>query len=202
MTKWDLYLRSPTGGITYKPKAGMYWGPTIDLVWVNRKGNDLMVACLVDGNNTCNHHFYHQARLTVVSLKYDAVATSGMAHPSQKNWHNFNQAKFIYELKNFPPTTSHLTTITHIDNNVANLLTEIPTTLNTSSPDRSCLFKHKVWCIPTTMNPPLQVAVKARWSSNDHPTYENGAIYSSAHNYLYISLRDRKLTSGVNTGLL
>lgn len=48
MTKWNLYLRSPKGVVTYEAKLGMESGTTINLVWVNQQSYDVLVACLVD----------------------------------------------------------------------------------------------------------------------------------------------------------
>lgn len=65
MFKRSLYLRSPKGVITYKPKSGMSFGTTINLVWVNQQSNDLLVACLVEKDNTYNHHTdHHTIKLT------------------------------------------------------------------------------------------------------------------------------------------
>lgn len=71
MTRWSLYLRSPKGVTTYDAKHDMTSGTTIDLVWVNQQADDLLVACLVDTENTLNHHSDHKAVVTVINVNCD-----------------------------------------------------------------------------------------------------------------------------------
>lgn len=48
MAKWNLYLRSPKGIVTFETSSQTSTGTTIDLVWVNPQVDDMLIACLVD----------------------------------------------------------------------------------------------------------------------------------------------------------
>ena len=61
MTKWDLYLRSPKGVITFHSTSDSSCGTTIDLVWVNQQADDVLITCVVDEDDLLNHHSDHRA---------------------------------------------------------------------------------------------------------------------------------------------
>lgn len=103
MTKWDLYLRSPKGVITYEAKEGMQSGTTIDLVWVNQQAKDLLIACLVESTNIFNHDSDHQALVTVVNIKHDDMTSPENHLTPRKNWHKANQTTFQTKLKALLP---------------------------------------------------------------------------------------------------
>lgn len=92
MTEWDLHLRSVT---TYKAKKRMNSGMTINLVWVNQQANYLLVVCLVDTEDTLNHHSDHKAVVTVINVKCDHGPNSEIDHASERAWHKVDQPIFI-----------------------------------------------------------------------------------------------------------
>lgn len=99
MTKWNLYLRSPKGVLTFETPAGNSAGTTIDLVWVNQQADDLLIACLVNKEDMYNHHSDHRAMITVIKSKSDDGDSPEMTYASEKNWLKLNRAKFLSELK-------------------------------------------------------------------------------------------------------
>lgn len=75
-TCWDLDLFSPKGVPTQEVRQGMSADTTIDLVWENLKVEDLLMECLVDADDTLNHHSNQKTVFTTISIKFDDLTIS------------------------------------------------------------------------------------------------------------------------------
>lgn len=190
------FIPSVTQGvITFENHTDPSSGTTIDLVWVNQQADDSIVACVVYENNVLNHHSDHRAMVTVISIKRDTASAPETLHPSEKNWHKVDQAKFLLELKALLPPLSHITTDADIDTLDNLLLTAMTTALSNSSPVKTRQFKHKSWWNPTTMQPLRQAAAKARRQAKTHPTNEHRAMYRSTRNQYFWLIENEKINS-------
>lgn len=54
---------------------------------MDQQADDLLLACLVNTNNTLNHHSYHKAIVTVVNIQCDNVTSSETNHTSDRASH-------------------------------------------------------------------------------------------------------------------
>lgn len=94
-SQWNMCLRSPKGFLTYKSKQGMSLGTTIDIFWLNQPADNLLVACLVDSEDTLNHHLDYKAIITFINKKRDDGCDTEMDNSSYCAWHKANQASFL-----------------------------------------------------------------------------------------------------------
>lgn len=195
MLSWDLYLRSPKGVPTYEAKAGMQSGVTIDLVWVNRQADDLLVACVVDTDGQNSHHSDHLALVTVIRVKRDHATAPRAGSKVDKAWHRVDQAKFLRELKALLPPLPAFTSSLDIDFLDSQLSDSITTSLNLSSPTKSHAHKHKAWWNPKVMGPLRQEADKARKFAKLHPSEDSRATYRSARNAYFRTIEQEKVNS-------
>lgn len=164
----------------------MQSGTTIDLVWVNQRADDLLVACPVDTNNNFNHHSDHQALVTGVRINHDNVATSETNHTSQHNWHKFDHRKFLTELKALLPPLRHQLRKTDITIADSHILEAVTRALNKSSPATLKTHRHKYCWNPKTMAPLQKEAKRARRVARSYPNDKNKETYCSAHDkYLH-----------------
>lgn len=85
---------------------------TIDLVWVKRNANNLLIAC---EDNQLNISTDHQAMVTFISMKRDTVAASQRTHSLQRKWHKLDQPQSLFELKVLLPNISLVKTDTDIE---------------------------------------------------------------------------------------
>lgn len=195
MTQWDMTLRSPKGVITFESNSDKHPGTTIDLVWANQQADDLIVACMVDEDDVFNHHSDHRAMVTVIKKKFGAAPSPDASTAPKRNWHKLEHAKFLSELKALLPSLSTISSHTDIDILDNRLLTAITTSLNASSPIKSRFFKHKSWWNPVVLSPLRQAAARARRRAKTHPTDENRALYCSARNLYFKTIKKEKTNS-------
>lgn len=198
MTRGDLYLRSPQGVPTFEQRPGMKSGTTIDLVWVNQQAIDLLVACLVDTDDTYNHHSDHQAIVTVINVKCDDTTFGDDEEPNQKVCSRTDHKRFLMELKTLmslspltlPTTISDISTLhTHIPDSITRAL-------NLSSPLKKRAHKNKAWWNPFLLDPLRPAAAKARWLQNPCPQTPTKPCIDQPETYTIKQLRRKRLTPG------
>lgn len=181
--------------LTDYAKQGMSSGTTIDLVWANQQADDLLVACLVDAEESLSHHSHHKAIVTVISKKCDDVKSTETNPLSTHAWHKTNQPKFTAKLKALLPPPSLPLSHSDIASLNFTLVSAITTSLNWSSPVNLTNSKQQAWWNPTILTLLCQKAARARKKTKSHSTDETQETYHSHCNKYFHAINREKTNS-------